>query len=108
MPEINGKANIGIAGAFSGFIGSNLLVGGGANFPDATPWNGGHKTWWNTLYYINVQDPDAKWNIIKECLPRTLAYGNSIELPSGILCIGGCDSTQCYSDVFLLQLKDGK
>ena len=108
LPEINGKANIGIAGAFSGFIGSNLLVGGGANFPDATPWNGGHKTWWNTLYYINVQDPDAKWNIIKECLPRTLAYGNSIELPSGILCIGGCDSTQCYSDVFLLQLKDGK
>ena len=47
LPEINGKANIGIAGAFSGFIGSNLLVGGGANFPDATPWNGGHKTWWN-------------------------------------------------------------
>lgn len=108
LPEINGKANIGIAGAFSGFIGSNLLVGGGANFPDTTPWNGGHKTWWNTLYYINVQDPDTKWNIIKECLPRTLAYGNSIELPSGILCIGGCDSAQCYSDVFLLQLKDGK
>lgn len=108
LPEINGEANIGVAGAFSGFIGNNLFVAGGANFPDATPWNGGHKTWWNTLYYIDISNPEAKWNIIQDGIPKPLAYGNTIELPSGLLCIGGCDSSQCHSDVFLLQLKNGE
>ncbi|MCD8270414.1 MAG: hypothetical protein LUD46_19595 [Parabacteroides sp.] len=108
LPEINGEANIGVAGAFSGFIGNNLFVAGGANFPDATPWNGGYKTWWNTLYYIDISNTEDKWNIIQDGIPKPLAYGNTIELPSGLLCIGGCDSSQCHSDIFLLQLKNGE
>lgn len=108
LPEIDGRANIGVAGAFSGFIGNNLVIAGGANFPDMTPWNGGHKTWWNTLYYIDISDPTAKWNIVRDCMPKALAYGISIELPYGLLCIGGCDDSQCYKDVFLLQIKNGK
>lgn len=108
LPPFNGKENIGIAGAFSGFIGDNLVIAGGANFPDATPWKGGHKTWWNTLYYINTTQPDAKWSILPNRILKSLAYGNSIELPTGIVCIGGCDSLQCYSDVFQIQLKNGQ
>ena len=108
LPDTDGKANPGLAGAFSGFIGSKLVIAGGANFPDATPWNGGHKTWWNTLYYIDVSNPAAQWNIIEDGLPRALAYGSSIQLPSGILCIGGCDSARCYSEVFQLRLTNGK
>lgn len=41
-------------------------------------------------------------------MPKALAYGNSIELHTGILCIGGCDSIQCYNDVFQIQLIDGQ
>lgn len=108
LPDVNGKPHIGVAGAFSGFIGDNLIIAGGANFPDATPWNGGHKTWWNTLYYINTAQPDSKWIISPEGLPKSLAYGNSIELPTGIVCIGGCDSAQCYKNVFQIQLMDGQ
>lgn len=108
LPELKGKTNIGIAGTFSGFIDSKLFIGGGANFPDATPWNGGHKTWWNTLYYIDINDQNSEWCIIDDGLPQAVAYGVSIELPSGILCIGGCDSSKCFNNVFLLQLKNGK
>jgi len=108
LPSLSGKANIGIAGAFSGFIGNTLVVGGGSNFPDSMPWRGGHKTWFNTIYYINVTKPDAKWNIIPKGLPRSLAYGCSIELSTGILCIGGCDSARCYKDVFQIQFINGK
>ncbi|MEY8487772.1 sodium/solute symporter [uncultured Parabacteroides sp.] len=108
LPDLNGKPNIGVAGAFSGFIGNNLIIAGGANFPDTTPWNGGHKTWWNTIYYINTTKPNSKWIISSEGMPKPLAYGNSIELPTGILCIGGCDSAQCYNDVFQIQLIDGQ
>lgn len=108
LPALGGKANIGIAGAFSGFIGDNLVIAGGANFPDAPPWNGGHKTWWSILYYINTTQPDAKWTVLPEGLPYPLAYGNSIELASGILCIGGCDSARCYRDVFQIQMENGQ
>lgn len=108
LPDLNGKPNIGVAGAFSGIISDNLIIAGGANFPNATPWNGGNKTWWNTIYYINITRPTSKWYISSESMPKVLAYGNSIELPTGLLCIGGCDSTQCYNDVFQIQLINGQ
>ena len=41
-------------------------------------------------------------------MPKALAYGNSIELHTSILCIEGCDSIQCYNDVFQIQLIDGQ
>ena len=108
LPDLDGKPNIGVAGAFSGFIGDNLIIAGGANFPNATPWNGGNKTYYNTIYYTNTIEPTPKWSVLTESMPKALAYGNSIELPTGILCIGGCDSTQCYNDVFQIQLIDGQ
>lgn len=102
LPALNGKSNPGVAGAFSGFAGDMLVVAGGANFPDATPWEGGHKTWWNTLYYIDISTSNSSWNIVENSLPKALAYGASIQLPSGVLCIGGCDSVRCYGEVFQL------
>ena len=42
LPALDGNLNIGVAGAFSGFIENHLVVAGGANFPDATPWKGGY------------------------------------------------------------------
>lgn len=43
-----------------------------------------------------------------DLLPKSLAYATSITLPEGILCIGGRDSSQCYKDVFLITMRDGK
>ena len=108
LPDLDGKPNIGVAGAFSGFIDNHLIIAGGANFPYATPWNGGNKTYQNTIYCINTIQPASKWLVLPESMPKALAYGNSIELHTGILCIGGCDSIQCYNDVFQIQLIDGQ
>ena len=33
LPNLDGKPNIGVAGAFSGFIDNHLIIAGGANFP---------------------------------------------------------------------------
>lgn len=45
LPAVDNEPNIGVAGAFSGFIGKTLVIAGGANFPEAMPWeerrNGG-------------------------------------------------------------------
>lgn len=108
LPSSDGIKSVGLAGVFSGFIGNNLVVAGGANFPDANPWNGGNKTWWNILYSINVKDTTSGWTVVKNVLPTALAYGVTIELPEGLLCVGGCDSAKCYKNVFLIQLKKGE
>ena len=107
LPAIHGKENPGIAGAFSGFIGDNLVIAGGANFPNKKPWEvGSEKVWWSTLYYRSSQD--SLWHVVDNALPKKIAYGVSIMLPEGLLCIGGCDSERCYDDVFLLTLKNGE
>lgn len=105
LPVQSGKPNAGVAGAFSGFIGNELILAGGANFPDEVPWRNGQKTWWNILYSIYPEDPHPEWSVQSDVLPGALAYGISIELPEGLLCIGGCDSVKCSSEVFLLQKK---
>ncbi len=96
----DGAASIGVAGVFSGFIGDQLVVAGGANFPDKQPWKGGVKVWHDAIYRIDPTRHGADWVTEETRLPHPIAYGCSIELPSGILCIGGCDSTRCYTEVF--------
>lgn len=108
LPSVDSDDNLGVAGAYSGFVGDYLVVAGGANFPDAKPWNGGRKTWWNVLYYKDMENVDSDWLVERGILPSALAYGVSIQLPEGVLCIGGCDSVSCSSDVFLIRMRNGK
>ena len=96
MPE-----NVGLAGAYSGIVEGKLLVLGGANFPDKYPWEGGIKTWWATLYSYDLDTEE--WTVYDDFLDRPLAYGVSISLPEGLLCIGGCDHARCSDKVFLIK-----
>ncbi|MGH2645277.1 MAG: hypothetical protein ACRDE2_15085, partial [Chitinophagaceae bacterium] len=41
--DSNGKPSLGFAGPIAGISNNILIVGGGANFPDGMPWNGGGK-----------------------------------------------------------------
>jgi SSS family solute:Na+ symporter len=107
LPATEGKANIGVAGAFSGFIGETLVVAGGANFPDNVPWRGGHKTWYNRIYSIDLSQKSPQWSVTDNLMPEALAYGVSIQLPEGVLCIGGCGKAACSDKVFLLGEKEG-
>ena len=93
--------NVGLAGAYSGIVEEKLLVLGGANFPDKYPWEGGTKTWWSTLYSYDLHT--GKWTVYDNFLNRPLAYGVSISLKEGLLCIGGCDRIQCSDKVFLIK-----
>lgn len=102
LPPLGKAANPGVAGAFCGFIGDKLVVAGGANFPEHTPWNGGRKTWQPTLYALDTKLKNAGWEIKNDILPFPIAYGVSVNLAEGILCIGGCDAGQCFEKVFLL------
>jgi SSS family solute:Na+ symporter len=102
LPEVEaGKPNIGIAGAFAGWIGDNLVVLGGANFPDGTPAEGGQKKYWADGYIFNE---NTGWQVQKDVLPKPIAYGVSATVGSSLICIGGCNSDGCLSDVYKITI----
>lgn len=101
------EENKGVAGAFSGFAGNELIIVGGANFPDKMPWEGGKKNWEKTLYHADTENTGFQWGIITDFLPNAVAYGVSVQLPEGLLCIGGCDAERCFDDVFLIYRENG-
>jgi N-acetylneuraminate epimerase len=95
----------GFAGPFAGTHGSALIVGGGANFPDKMPWEGGKKVWYDRVFVL--ESPDGNWHEAGK-LPRPLGYGVSISNSDGLICIGGSDSVKHYADCFRLQWRDGR
>ncbi|MCB1127680.1 MAG: hypothetical protein KDM81_14395, partial [Verrucomicrobiae bacterium] len=90
---------LGVAGPFAGVSHGALLVGGGANFPDGPPWDGGRKVWHDTVYVLPAAD--GAWQTAGT-LPRPLAYGVSLTVDDGVLCVGGSDATEHHAEVFHL------
>lgn len=105
LPPYGGMdPNKGVAGAFAGFAGGKLVVAGGANFPVGFPWTGDKKVWWQSLYAVDPQTGSAE--VYGEFFDRPIGYGLSVQLPGGVMCIGGCDAAGCYSDVHLIAGDD--
>lgn len=88
-----GKAQEGLAGAFSGVSHNVVLVAGGANFPDAwKQFNAGQlyahkglkKQWQQSVYAL----VDNQWQIAGK-LPQPLGYGVSIQDKNKVILVGG-------------------
>ena len=92
----------GFAGSFAGISEGALIVAGGAQFRDGIrPWNGGVKIWDDRIWFL--PEPFGQWKTGGR-LPRPLGYGISLTTDEGLLCIGGSDSVDHHSDVFMLKL----
>ena len=94
----------GFAGAYAGVSGGSLIVAGGANFPDAPPWDGGRKTWHDEAFVLDR--PDGEWRLAGK-LPGPRGYGVSVTIEEGILCIGGSDAERHHAECFLLGWEAG-
>lgn len=90
----------GFAGVFAGVSEGALLVAGGANFPDAPPWRGGTKTWYDTVFAL--ESPEGAWKRLGR-LPRPNGYGVSVTTADGVVCAGGCDASGHFREVFRLR-----
>lgn len=99
LPNIPNE--VGVAGPFVGTHGDSLLVAGGANFP-LPVWET-NKEWLDDVFALRRNGSGFAWKRIGQ-LPRKLAYGCAVSLDNGVLCIGGCDSSNHYREVFLIQI----
>lgn len=95
--------NEGFAGAFSGICDNKLFVGGGTNYSEGKPWEGGTKIFYDKIFVFDIFKDSLIYTENLFTLPYQVAYGASVSLNDGILCIGGNDSEECFSNVFLMQ-----
>ncbi|MFA6543391.1 MAG: galactose oxidase [Limisphaerales bacterium] len=103
VPSIPDKE--GFASMFAGVSGGALLAAGGANFPDKKPWEGGRKTWHDTVFVL--KKPDGAWKVAGR-LPRPLGYGVGVTHADGVVCVGGSDADGHRAECFRLEWRDGK
>lgn len=92
----------GFAGAFSGVSNGRLLVAGGANFPDAPPWEDGNKVWHDRIFSLDLSGGEGReksW-VVAGKLPAPLAYGGSVSFANRVIFIGGDDGAKASNRVF--------
>lgn len=95
----------GVAGAFTGIIGDNLIVAGGANFPFGMSWAGGKKIFWKDIYVLSLTDQNnPRWiTTVVNNLSEPLAYGVSVSIPNGIVCLGGENENGISDQAFIIK-----
>ena len=78
----------GLAGSFFGKQGDWLMMGGGANFPNGKPWEGGAKEFANQLFIFSQKGGQLEL-VNQSQLPFAVAEGAYVSTSRGVISIGG-------------------
>ncbi|MFT6620554.1 MAG: hypothetical protein ACJASX_003467, partial [Limisphaerales bacterium] len=90
---------LGVAGPFAGIHKDTLFVGGGANFPKPI-WESS-KQWHDTVYVMDKYDDGYRWSKAGK-LPQPTGYGATVSTRYGVICMGGNDASNTFSQVYEL------
>lgn len=102
LPPLAVSGEEGISAPFAGVVGGNLWVAGGCNFPEIPAADGGRKVFYKDIFELSAtSEGQASWHKVGE-LPSAVAYGASVSVPDGLLCMGGTDGERSLARVYLL------
>ncbi len=99
---LQGDLAKGVSAAYAALIDGQLIVAGGANFPDKLGFEGGTKAFYDEILWYD--SANTSWKIIGK-LPVPSAYGISIPIPHGALWIGGNGSTELLTSCYKVSLR---
>ena len=102
-PPVNQLKSLGFAGPVVGVIDDKLIIAGGANFPEAMPWLGGKKKYYQEVYVFSKKGNQVVQEKLKFELPNQLAYAASCNTPIGIIYAGGENENGITNKVHLLK-----
>ena len=102
-PLENQIKSLGFAGPIAGVIKDKLVIAGGANFPDAMPWLGGKKKYYNEVYVYSRKQNQLIQENVQFKLSANIAYAASCVTPMGIVYAGGENENGITNQVHLLQ-----
>lgn len=106
LPADSGQQNsLGVAGPVTGMHNDVLFVAGGANFPDAMPWQGGAKKFHAAIHVYAAKHRKLKLLAKSFSLPHPIAYAASCNTPTGVFYAGG-ESEKGISDKVRLMMWD--
>jgi sialate O-acetylesterase len=91
----------GLASAFAGRSGDVLIVAGGCNFPNVPVANGGAKKYYSDVFVFREKNGNPKW-FSGAKIPNETAYGASVSVPNGLMCIGGNNNDETFKSVYVL------
>ena len=104
LPADSGKQlATGLAGPVTGLHHEVFFIGGGANFPEEMPWNGGKKKYYNKIYPYQISNNLLVPLKKSFTLPFTIAYAACCTTPNGILYAGGENENGITNKVWLIQ-----
>jgi N-acetylneuraminate epimerase len=108
LPADSGRQNsLGVAGPVTGICKDILFIAGGANFPDAMPWQGGTKKFHAVIHVYSVKQRKLELLVKSFSLPHPIAYAASCNTPTGVLYAGG-ESEKGISDKVWMMLWNNK
>jgi len=93
---------LGVASPFAGSAGSVIVVAGGCNFPERPVREGGIKKYYDDAFVFAQWEGQWQW-LSGFKIPYPTAYGASVSLPEGLLCIGGKNNQALLTSVYLLK-----
>ncbi len=104
LPASNSRPTaLGFAGPVTGVHNDKLIVGGGANFPDSMPWQGGKKKYYDEVFvYVKNKKAIALYRKTFRLL-SPIAYSANCSTPQGIIYAGGENEKGISNKVFLVQ-----
>lgn len=104
LPADDGKLqSTGFAGPVTGIHNTIFFIGGGANFPDAMPWNGGKKKYYDKIVAYSTKHHQLGLINKSFHLPSGIAYAACCTTPGGILYAGGENENGISNKVWLMQ-----
>ena len=104
LPPLSVGCEQGVSAPFAALIDGNLYVAGGCNFPEVPAADGGQKVAYADIFMLENEE---HWEQVGT-LPHPLAYGTTIALPEGMLCLGGNDGERSFDGVLLLRPAHNK
>lgn len=102
------EKNVGVAGLLQGTIGEYIVVGGGANFPEALE-KGGKKITHKDIYLL--KDVNGKLETLEQVqLDYPIGYGLSVSVKeeNAIYYLGGSPEKEHARDILKVTLDNGK
>ena len=93
----------GVSAPFCGYVGTTLVMAGGANFPDKPLLEGGAKK-----VYADIWAYDGLAWQHAGCLPDSAAYGAAFQVADGLVLAGGNVCGVSSDKVYKVQLEEGR
>ena len=97
----------GLSAVYAGIIDDKIIFMGGCNFPEEPAAEGGRKKFYKSIYATSMptdNDSVLQWQKIGE-IDEPSAYGVSVSMLGGIVCVGGTDGKESLTTANLIMVN---